>query len=509
MLRKIRIGVSLVIFLLLTFYLVDFAGILPDSFHVLAHIQFIPALLALHVGVLLFLLLLTLITGRSYCSSICPLGVFQDIIIWISRKRNKKKQYGYRRALNHWRLGILVAVIVAGLSGFTVLVSLLDPYSAYGRIAVDIFKPVYLAVNNFLTWIFTMFGNYTFYYMDIVVTSILALVVAFVTFMTVGYLAYRYGRIYCNTVCPVGSLLGILSKYSLFKVCIDTSKCNGCGLCARKCKASCIDSKKHMIDYSRCVVCFDCIDNCRQGAVSYTLRKRRKTPEVSQSSGSTDVSKRTFITTLAAVALTIPKSAVSQSIGTLTGNKPYKRQHPLSPPGSVSTKRFNQHCTACHLCVSKCPSHVLKPSLLEYGVGGILQPIMSFENGFCNYDCTLCSDICPNKAILPLTKEAKHLTQVGRVVFIEENCIVHTDNTNCGACAEHCPTQAVTMVPYRDGLTIPKIDPEICVGCGGCEYVCPVRPYRAIHIEGNPVQLEAKPIRVDKKDETTIDDFGF
>ena len=112
MLRKIRIGVSLVIFLLLTFYLVDFAGILPDSFHVLAHIQFIPALLALHVGVLLFLLLLTLITGRSYCSSICPLGVFQDIIIWISRKRNKKKQYGYRRALNHWRLGILVTVIV-------------------------------------------------------------------------------------------------------------------------------------------------------------------------------------------------------------------------------------------------------------------------------------------------------------------------------------------------------------------------------------------------------------
>lgn len=98
---------------------------------------------------------------------------------------------------------------------------------------------------------------------------------------------------------------------------------------------------------------------------------------------------------------------------------------------------------------------------------------------------------------------------MGHVVFIEENCIVHTDNTNCGACAEHCPTQAVTMVPYRDGLTIPKINPDICVGCGGCEYVCPVRPFRAIHIEGNPVHLQAKPIQINKVDETEIDDFGF
>jgi len=344
--------------------------------------------------------------------------------------------------------------------------------------------------------------------MDIIVTSVSALVIAFMTVLVVGYLAYRYGRIYCNTVCPVGTLLGFISKYSLFKVHIDTSKCNSCGLCARKCKASCIDSKKHEIDYSRCVVCFDCIDNCRQGAISYTLRYKKESQK-NISSDEPDISKRTFVATLTAVALTAPKSAMSQSVGVLTGNKPYKKEHPLSPPGSISAEHFNQHCTACHLCVSKCPSHVLKPSLLEYGVGGILQPVMNFENGFCNYDCTLCSEICPNKAILPLTKEEKHLTQVGHVVFIEENCIVHTDNTNCGACAEHCPTQAVTMVPYRDGLTIPKINPDICVGCGGCEYVCPVRPFRAIHIEGNPVHLQAKPIQINKVDETEIDDFGF
>ena len=162
MLRKIRIGISLTIFLLLTFYLVDFAGILPNSFHVLAHMQLIPALLGLNLGILLFLLLLTWLTGRSYCSAICPLGIFQDIVIWISRKRDKKKHYAYRRALNRWRWGILLLIVVAGFSGFMALVSLFDPYSAYGRIVVNVFKPLYLVVNNFLTWIFTMFDNYTF-----------------------------------------------------------------------------------------------------------------------------------------------------------------------------------------------------------------------------------------------------------------------------------------------------------------------------------------------------------
>ena len=303
MLRKIRIGISLTIFLLLTFYLVDFAGILPNSFHVLAHMQLIPALLGLNLGILLFLLVLTWLTGKSYCSAICPLGIFQDIAIWISRKRDKKKHYDYRRALNRWRWGILLLIVVAGFSGFMFLVSLFDPYSAYGRIVVNVLKPLYLVVNNFLTWIFTMFDNYTFYYMDIIVTSVSALVIAFMTVLVVGYLAYRYGRIYCNTVCPVGTLLGFISKYSLFKVHIDTSKCNSCGLCARKCKASCIDSKKHEIDYSRCVVCFDCIDNCRQGAISYTLRYKKESQK-NISSDEPDISKRTFVATLTAVALT-------------------------------------------------------------------------------------------------------------------------------------------------------------------------------------------------------------
>jgi len=125
-----------------------------------------------------------------------------------------------------------------------------------------------------------------------------------------------------------------------------------------------------------------------------------------------------------------------------------------------------------------------------------MQPMLSFEKGFCNYDCTICSDVCPSGALLPLTLEQKHVTQMGQVQFIIENCIVHTDGTSCGACSEHCPTQAVSMIPYKNDLTIPHINTEICVGCGGCEYVCPTMPYKAIYVEGianhNIIEIKKK-----------------
>ena len=146
---------------------------------------------------------------------------------------------------------------------------------------------------------------------------------------------------------------------------------------------------------------------------------------------------------------------------------------------------------------------------MEYGLEGIMQPTVSFEKGFCNFSCTVCGEVCPNGAIRPLTVEQKHLTQMGQVVFIKENCIVYTDGTSCGACSEHCPTQALSMVPYKDGLTIPHVNTDICVGCGGCEYICPSRPYRAVHIEGHKVQQEAHPFVEKEEEKIKVDDFGF
>ena len=505
MLKKLRLGLGVLLGAVITFYFLDFAGLLPGWVPNFARVQFVQALLAGSIGIVVALLLLTLLFGRIYCSVICPMGIFQDVVAWVSKKTNRKKRYRFSKEQRVLRYTVLVAVVLAFLLGATVLLSLLDPYSAFGRMTVNVFRPVYMAGNNLLAWIFNSFGNYTFYHTDVYVLSGVALITGLLTFGVIGYLAWRYGRTWCNTMCPVGTVLGVVSRYSFWKVRMDEKACVSCGLCEQKCKASCIDSKMKKIDHSRCVDCYNCLSVCHKGALKYTPAWKKKSDGVAVP----DSSKRQFVATLAALSLAVPGKAVAQGVALTKSNVAWKRQHPLSPPGSQSAAHLLSHCTACHLCVAKCPSRVLKPAFMDYGVGGMMQPKMDFEHGFCNFDCTVCADVCPNGALLPLTMEEKHRLQMGRVVFVKENCIVFTDETSCGACSEHCPTQAVSMVPYKNGLTIPSVNPDICVGCGGCEYVCPVRPFRAIYIDGNPVQQDAKPFKEAERAVDVPDDFGF
>lgn len=503
MLRKTRISAALIMLFLITFYFVDFAGLLPFKTQLLTTIQLVPALLALNIGVIVVLLLLTLLFGRVYCSVICPLGIWQDVVEYMAKLFNKRKKYKFLPAKNILRYGLLAVTIVVFFFGFTFLLSLLEPYSIYGRIASNILRPVYLEGNNLLADILGRFNNYSLYMMDVTIRSMLSFIVALLSLLIISFLGYKYGRLYCNTICPVGSLLGLVSKFSLFKIQINENACNSCGACATKCKASCINSKEHKIDYSRCVACFNCLPVCKQKALKFTYSFSSDKKESEHNS-----SRRTFIAFTGAGLVTFPIAKAQDTIALLSNKKAYKQQHPLSPPGSVSAEHLQNHCTACHLCVSRCPSHILKPAFTEYGLSGMMQPLMNFDKGFCNFDCTVCSHTCPNGAILPLTKEEKHLTQMGRVVYTMKNCIVYTDNTDCGACSEHCPTQAVMMIPYKDGLTIPSVNPDICVGCGGCEYVCPAEP-KAINVEGNVIHQKAKPFKEEKGKKVEIDNFGF
>ncbi len=504
MLRKIRIAVSVSTAILLTFYIIDFAGIMPIWFGTIAKIQFLPALLSLNIVVLISLIIATLFFGRIYCSSICPLGLYQDIITHISRLVNKKKRFRFRKALTIMRWSLVLSALIAFLSGMTVLVGLLDPYSSFSRFAVHILKPAYQAGNNLAEFIFTQFDNQTFYKVSIYLISVVSLATTIVISAFVGYLAWVNGRIYCNSICPVGTVLGFISRASIFKIRINEDSCNSCGACGRTCKASCIDTKNHKIDYSRCINCFDCIDVCSTTAINYSysfripIKNRKKV---------VNASRRRFmmavgVTSVAATSIFAEKIPI---IGSL---KSSLRKSPITPPGSLSVEHLMQNCTSCHLCVSKCPSNIIKPAFLQYGVGGMLQPLLNFENDFCNYDCTICSDVCPTGALLPLTKEDKHTNQMGQVQFVMDDCIVFTDETSCGACSEHCPTQAVHMVDYKNDLTIPEIDTSICVGCGGCEFICPATPRKAIFVEGISKHKTIKLIK-EKVEEVKVDDFGF
>ncbi|MCL3781521.1 4Fe-4S dicluster domain-containing protein [Prolixibacteraceae bacterium JC049] len=185
------------------------------------------------------------------------------------------------------------------------------------------------------------------------------------------------------------------------------------------------------------------------------------------------------------------------------------RQVAIIPPGGQSKEHFLQKCTACYACVSACPSKVLRPSTLEHGWSGIFMPHLTNKDGYCNFECVKCSEVCPNGALLPLKVEEKKELQLGIAKFVRERCVVITDKTECGACSEHCPVKAVNMV-VEDGLRVPIVEEAICVGCGACEYACPVLPLKAIYIEGHDAHQVALKPKVEKLPEVNIEeDFPF
>lgn len=504
-LKRLRLVLGILALLILTFLFLDFAGLLPVDKVPLADIQFVPALLAHSLGIVGALLLLTLIFGRIYCSVICPMGLFQDLTGRVAKIFKKKIKYSFSPEKRWLRYGSLAAVLGTYFMGWTVLLSLLDPYSAFGRMVTHLLRPIYMSINNLLAGIFNHFGNYTFYHTEVFLLSGASFVVALLTFLLIGYFAWRYGRTFCNTLCPVGTVLGLVSRFSMFQFKVHEETCNQCGACALKCKASCIDSKHETVDNSRCVTCFNCTTACSKKAIRYEFAwKKTETIDEEPSTKS----RRLFLGTVGLTMMAAGSQAWAKGMHLAT-NKPWTRKSPLSPPGSLSAEHLNQHCTACHLCVAQCPSKILKPSFLEFGVEGMMQPVMDFSKGFCNYDCTLCTEVCPNDALKKLTVDEKHATQMGYVVFLQQNCVVYTDETFCGACSEHCPTQAVFMVPYKGDLTIPNVNTAICVGCGGCEYVCPAKPAKAIYIEGNPVHRKAERFKENIQKEVNVDSFGF
>lgn len=520
MLRKIRIVLATIFFFFITLLFLDFTGSIQAWMGWMAKIQFLPAVLAANAAVVIALILLTLIFGRVYCSVICPMGVMQDIISWIHGRTRKKNRFRFswspeKRVL---RITILCAFIVLMILGLNSIAALVAPYSAYGRIANSIFAPVYAAGNNILAYFAERLDSYAFYTTDIWLRSIPVLIIAVLTFAIVGYLAWKGGRTYCNTICPVGTVLGFVSRFSFFRIVIDSGKCRNCGLCGRQCKASCIDMKGHKVDLSRCVACMDCIGTCHEGALEYRFcppwktsgtggDKKEKSMDSNAAAGAAhkaggkesgnvqDNGRRTFITSSAIVlgsaALKAQDIKTDGGLAPIIKKKAPKRGTALTPAGSIGHAHFYRHCTACQLCVAECPNNVLRPSSsLEH----LMQPEMSYERGYCRPECNRCSQVCPAGAFHPVTIEEKSSIQIGRAVVDLELCVVNRDNVSCGNCARHCPAGAIRLVRKGlegpDSLRIPAVNPERCIGCGACEHLCPARPLSAIHVEGNMVHHE-------------------
>lgn len=475
MIRKVRIIFASIVMILITLLFLDGSGLLHPYLGWLAKIQFLPAVLSLNVVVIVTLVVLTFLLGRVYCSVICPLGILQDLLARLNRKKN---HYRFSPAMNVLRYVVLAVFILLIVLGLGSIAGLIAPYSTFGRVVVTLAHPLR--------------------------SSWVSLALAFGMLFLLGLLSFLGGRTYCNTICPVGTVLGTLSRYSFMKMVIDTDKCKNCGKCARNCKASCLDAGQHTIDYSRCVVCGNCQSNCAFGAIEYRITAK---PGISAAPGKSGVSgksgnsapkadtgRREFLVgaglAIASAAMAETKIKVDGGLAVIEDKIAPKRMTPITPPGSLSVRHLQQQCTACQLCISKCPNDVLRPSM---DPERLMQPEMGYENGYCRVECNTCSSVCPTGAIRSITLATKSSTQIGHAVWVAKNCVPVADGHECGNCARHCPSEAIQMIhPNGDDTKarVPVIDESRCIGCGACEYLCPARPFSAIYVEGHEVHRE-------------------
>lgn len=445
----------------------------------LLSIQFIPSLIRFTSSfsiLFIALIALTLIFGRVYCSWICPLGIYQDLITRLSiyikerkrvngKKRRHRFKYGSPKLI---RYPLLLLLILAYLTGLTLPLAYLDPYSIWGRAVLALFG----------SW---SSGN----------LILLSLSLALLPLLVATIMAWQSGRLYCNTICPVGALLSLLSRVSLFRPTINKEQCTRCTLCASSCKAQAIDLKNKEIDASRCVGCLNCMVSCPKGGVTYRLYnpfKRRVEESDKAVERETSLDRRAAITTLALMGgAVVTKVALPAPLE--GGKRERRRVEGITPPGALSVSHLKENCTLCHACIASCPSQIIKPAVGQYGLDGLLLPYLSYQNNYCLYECTICSRVCPTNAITKVTPAQKQSLKIGMAKFYPERCIIESRGEKCTICRDCCPTGAITIAKRKGrAQALPIVQGKLCIGCGECQYNCPASPDKALIIIALPVQ---------------------
>lgn len=373
----------------------------------------------------LFIVLLNLFLafffGRFYCSVFCPLGILQDIIGSVFRRKS-----GSAKNFYYIRYTIFAAVAAFTVLGVTAVFRFLDPYSNFG---------------NFITGIINLKTASLFTFMPIAILAVLVL---------------WKNRIFCTTLCPVGTTLGLCSKYGHKKLYISEDICKNCGQCEKECPTGAINSKDKTLDNERCIRCMRCVAKCPGNGILYG----KKTEKIAFEPSRRNFITAGIITTVAAVILVKGKSFADTIVRNF-------KKRPICPPGAGSPDAFAQKCTNCGLCVEHCKGNVLKKPDAEFETVHV-----DFKDGKCEFGCKNCSDVCPTGALKKMTLNEKQNCRIGLVKLDYDAC------KKCGLCAHICPKNA--FVHKAGGNPVYK--PQNCIGCGACQNICPAKAIEIVSI---------------------------
>jgi len=451
------------------------------------------------IFILLFYILITIIFGRFYCSILCPLGAMQDLFININPKRKKLFPIYNTIVTNVFRLVVIIIFAVSIFFGFLWIAGMLDPYSIMARFFTNFIQSIISIIYNGVVSILNKLNIYILKPVMENPMSVWRILISIMIPLVVVIIAiFKSERSFCNSFCPVGAILSVLSRFSVFKISINKNSCVSCSLCEKSCSSYSIDSKNFFVDQSRCVRCLKCQSMCPKNALSFTTHTEEySTARLSFFDKSLSVASGVI------AALVIPDKLLNKKNYTTSESNFVKRS---IPPGSISYKHLADYCIGCGRCVDICPSKTLRLDITN-------KPYLNYDEGSCEYECNKCGIVCPTGAIVKKSIEEKKLIAIGLVEFTKDFCVVVTKENDCGACAEHCPTTAVVMEVYKNNLYIPVTDTKLCVGCGSCERVCPVRPVRAIVVNSLKTHKIAFSPTTGKENDRSIEiennDFNF
>ncbi len=424
-------------------------------------------------------LLLTIVFGRFYCGWICPYGALHQFTGWAFArfsKRGKLAANAYRPlyALKYVILTAFLALAALGL----LQIGLLDPIVLMTRAAATVILPGAddLLVRLGRTPIFSVRPRI---HHQALVTGLL-----FFGFLSLNLWIPRF---FCRALCPLGALLGVFARFSLFRIVRDRDRCDGCRLCQLECEGAA--DPMGDVRKAECYVCWKCIDACGKGALRYGFL-----PSDRDAVPAPDVQRRRLLGGLAAGLLIHPVLRA----GGMGRGRPDPRR--IRPPGSRPEPEFLERCVKCEECVRVCPTNGLQPALLEAGVEGVWTPVFDMRIGYCERNCVLCGQVCPTGAIRPISIEEKlglgeyegRPIRIGTAFFDRGRCLPWAMDTPCVVCEEVCPVSPKAIftreveVRTRSGAVVrlkrPYMDPGRCIGCGICEHSCPVEDRAAVRV---------------------------